>query len=185
MYCVGLFGNKRLFPVFIVWLVLLSFFVSISAVVVYISKSKTHDAFFDQAFITDPETRRELFLRADNIFIGSVMEHVGSTLSAPSSIGTGLITPYGQFAVKIEENIKGNLGGIVVINQGGRYYPELFSSAIELSEEDQLLTIGETYLFFTQFNEQYDWQDIMHDEVKPGYALILIENYEHQKQLVR
>lgn len=181
MYLIGKNQNKKSSPLFIACLVLLAFLV---VILVYVSIFQSLDFGLSlNTFSAEEEARKELVTNADNVFVGRVVEQVGYKLLLPSPQGR-IVTPHGQFLVKIEENIKGDLSGMVVVNQSGRYYSTDLVPLIEVQKEDQLLIVGKTYLFVTQMNAEHNWHDIVRDEVISGYAHILIEDDLHRKQLI-
>jgi hypothetical protein len=89
---------------------------------------------------------------SNNVFVGKVIEQVGST---PSD---GI--PFTQFSVEIIDNIKGKLEGTVVVNQTGGYKDGILymmggetGDALRPGDNAKyLLQPGSTYLFATRGN---------------------------------
>lgn len=90
-----------------------------------------------------------------NIFVGKVIKQVGN-----KSIGAA---PETQFEVEVIDNIKGDLKGVVVVNQMGGYMDGILyvihDDIVIPGEEKKntLLNSGETYLFASRFNENENW----------------------------
>jgi len=86
-----------------------------------------------------------------NIFIGTVLNEIGTR-----DRGFG---PETQFAVRIILNIKGDLSGVVNVNQEGGYE----NGALYIVEgnsdigSEYLLKPGSTYLLATRYNSQNNW----------------------------
>jgi hypothetical protein len=89
------------------------------------------------------------------IFIGKVLRQVGT-----KERGFG---PETQFAIQIIDNIKGNLKGIVTLDQMGGirrgvlYITDDGGILSQKDEIDYMLRPGYTYLFATRYNEGENW----------------------------
>ena len=110
---------------------------------------------------------------AENVFIGEVIKKVGNTIST--------FMPENQFEVHVEENIKGNLQGNVIVNQSGGY--NIFTKTIVLYDGDTLIEEGETYLFTTTCRGEYHKSRGWH-QVKPIGGKIKVKDEEHKKELI-
>jgi len=112
---------------------------------------------------------------SDNVFVGRVAERVGTTPPTPARPAGGT-----RFSVEILENVKGRLGGVVTVSQGGSYDPE--RGCATLLENDPLLKPGQEVMFFTRRDDEgRGWHRI----VSAGYGDVRIENEEHRGELVR
>jgi hypothetical protein len=94
-------------------------------------------------FLTDLGDNRYLLGASHNVFVGKVMQQIGS-----EPWNGHLAT---QFAVEVVYNIKGNLQGTVAVDQEGRYV-----NGIQYLSEDEreLFQPGTTYLFSTRHAEK-------------------------------
>ncbi|RSD25511.1 hypothetical protein [Mesobacillus subterraneus] len=115
----------------------------------------------------DVSDSKKLVGWADDVFIGKVIKNEG-TRDDDGMVET-------QFKVKVSHNIKGDLGGDVIVNQQGGYT----GNTLVLVENDQLLKEGEQYLFITRHNTKGDWHTLV-----PVYGDILIENDQHKDALI-
>jgi len=99
-------------------------------------------------FIPGLEDDRIMVGASHNVFIGKVIEQTGSMAieSYPSTL----------FAVEIVSNIKGDLSGIVTVEQEGGYQNGILYSL----EGDSLITPGSTYMFSARYNESKNWYTI-------------------------
>ncbi len=114
---------------------------------------------------------RELVGFASDVFIGKVIEEVGTSTE-----------PYLQthFSVEVMETIKGNATGNVIVNQFGGYETVFVWKYLSLGEGDELLQPGETYLFVTKGNEERGYT------FPSGYGDLLIENQtDYQNKVQR
>ena len=114
--------------------------------------------------VTDPQ---RLVGWADNVFVGKVVKMTG-TSNEREVLET-------QFKVKLEENIKGELEGEVIVNQQGGYE----GKNLILVENDQLLKEGESYLFITRMNEEQNWHTVV-----PVYGDIMMKSEAHKEELL-
>ena len=119
------------------------------------------------------DNSEECAKEAENVFIGEVLKKVGNTIST--------FMPENQFEVHVEESIKGNLQGNVIVNQSGGY--NIFTKTIVLYDGDTLIEEGETYLFTTtaisEYNKSRGWQ-----QVTPIGGKIKVKDEEHKKELI-
>lgn len=121
-------------------------------------------------WITDFNDKRKLVGESDNVFIGEVISQIGEEDL------TG--KPNTQFTVKILTNIKGNLEGIVTVNQEGGYYKENGELYLLLTEGDELLIPKETYLFTSNVIEQEGWHHLI-----ASYGTLKIKDKEDKIRL--
>ena len=102
-----------------------------------------------QSNAIDTSDPRKLVGFSDNVFVGKVVEQVGT--KSLNSI------PETQFKVEVLDNIKGDLNGSVTVNQqGGHEWNQ-----IVLFEGDKLLEVGQTYLFATKHLESENWHTLI------------------------
>ena len=111
---------------------------------------------------------------SDNVFVGRVEKRVGTTPATPAHPAGGTL-----FSVEVLENVKGRLGGVVTVSQGGSYDPE--RGCATLLEDDPLLKPGQGVMFFTRRDEGRGWHQI----VSAGYGDVRIEDEQHRGELVR
>ncbi len=121
------------------------------------------------SYATDISAPRRLSGIVDNIFIGKVVDQKRTF----SRVGDDVWT---LFDVQVEENIKGSLDGIVMVNQEGGYDNKL--SRMILVEGDSLLIPGETYLFATRFHPEGGWHTLV-----PVYGDIRITSDDHRTHM--
>lgn len=168
-----------------------------------------HDEGVSVAHAASPfEVKDERLLvgSAENVFVGRVVKQVGSKgfltkspdFSLPPEEREGrevnIEQPRTQFAVRVEENIKGSLSGQVVVSQmGGRVeynadadYPEKNIKKGErvreliLVDEDPLLEPGQEYVFTTDHVPGEGWYQI----VTAGYGDVKIKDAKDRKEKV-
>jgi hypothetical protein len=91
-----------------------------------------------------------------NVFVGKVLEQTGS-----KKLGRN---PETQFSVEVVANIKGNLEGVVTVDQFGGYENGILysvdggpSSLTYNKSEPYLLQAGSTYLLATRYNDKENW----------------------------
>jgi hypothetical protein len=118
-------------------------------------------------YVVDTSNPKAVVGFSDNVFLGKVIKQVGTkSLSA---------YPETQFEVEVIDNIKGELKGIVKVNQAGGYEGEnLF-----LMENDKLLIEGQTYLFATRYLKEENWHTVI-----PVGGDIPFNNDEEKKELI-
>ena len=121
---------------------------------------------------------RQLVGDADNVFVGRVLEQVGSEEPVYEAAGDPSVapdTPETRFSVEVEENIKGKLDGAVEVNQNGGYAAFVAAEgpekgkrvrSIVLFEGDPLLETGRRYMLVTNF----DPEGGHHQITTPGYG---------------
>lgn len=97
---------------------------------------------------------------AHNVFIGKVVKQIGE-----KKIGG---VPETQFSVDVVSNIKGNLQGVVTVNQQGGYLNGVLYlvdggdvARPDNEQLDKLLQVGSTYLFATRYNESENWHTLI------------------------
>ncbi len=93
-----------------------------------------------------------------NIFVGRVIAQIGT-----KERGVG---PETQFEIEVIDNVKGNLQGVVTINQQGGYrdgksYLIAGDVFTEGKEEETLLQVESTYLFSTRYNDNENWLTVI------------------------
>jgi hypothetical protein len=115
----------------------------------------------------DTSDPRKLVGFSDNVFIGKVIEQVGT-----KSLNS---LPETQFKVEVLDNIKGHLNGTVKVNQQGGYD----WNTIVLFEGDKLLEEGQKYLFATKYLEKENWHTLV-----PVDGDIPISNEEEKIELI-
>lgn len=130
--------------------------------------------FGDYAFNVEDE--RKLVGFADNVFVGRVVEQLGTNGQTHSG-DTDL--PHTQYSVEVLENVKGNLEGSVTVSQIGGYDPQ--ENAVVLVKNDRLLEPGQTVLFSTRFDESNGWHVITVN----GYGDERIESPQERSDLVQ
>ncbi|MBT2691317.1 hypothetical protein J7I93_24585 [Bacillus sp. ISL-47] len=118
-------------------------------------------------YVIDTSNPKAVLGFSDNVFLGKVIKQVGT-----KSLST---YPETQFEVKVIDNIKGELKGIVKVNQaGGDEGENLF-----LMENDKLLIEGYTYLFATRYLKEENWHTVI-----PVGGDIPFNSDEEKKELV-
>lgn len=125
------------------------------------------DARGSASFIADLNDDRRLAGVVDNIFVGRVVSQVGT-----KALNT---FPETQFKVEVLENVKGNLAGIVVVNQQGGF----LSNELVLMEGDKLLEVGKTYLFATKPLASEGWHTLV-----PKYGDIPLANEKERTEKI-
>ncbi|CAI9393601.1 hypothetical protein ACTQ5K_21355 [Niallia sp. Sow4_A1] len=137
------------------------------------NKSKVEEVILHPDFITDVTDDKKLVGVSDNVFLGKVIKQTGT-----KSIEEYL--PETQYSVEIIENIKGDLSGIVTVNQQGGYLEyEDGQKELVLFEGDELLVEGNTYLFSTRYLESENWYTLI-----PAYGNLTAETESIQDDLV-
>lgn len=96
---------------------------------------------------------RVLMGASHNVFVGKVLKQIG--------VKERGIGPETQFAVLIISNIKGNLNGIVKVDQQGGYEGKiLYIIKNDLSGQGEVASLlheGNTYLLATRYNAREGW----------------------------
>ena len=111
--------------------------------------------------VTDLSDDRKLAGFAQDIVIGRVLEEVGQT----EEYGW----PETQFKVRVLDVLKGELEGVITVNQQGGIW-EQDGSTYRIEGDPDLLEPGRAYLFATRTFSEEDWHTVM-----PGYGDIKIE----------
>lgn len=117
--------------------------------------------------VADFNDDRQLVGAVHNVFVGRVISQEGT-----KSLGS---IPETQFKVEVIQNIKGELSGIIKVNQQGGYKDK----QLILVEKDKLIEPGKTYLFATRYLESEDWHTLV-----PLYGDIPIKTKEHETEVV-
>lgn len=131
----------------------------------------------EAVYFFDVKDKRKLVGFAEQVFLGRVVEKVGSESKETTNPGT--VIPQTQFSVDVLKVLKGEISGEIIVNQQGGYDPEDESTV--LMEGDPLLKPGNTYLFTTKRDSQKGWLSI----VAPGYADIMITSPEQRVDAIR
>ena len=108
-------------------------------------------------YAIEPTDEEELVGFATHVFVGRVVEKVGSE-GAPLSGPGGEVVPRTQFSVAVLENIKGDLSGEVTVSQTGGY-DRAVGRTVRV-EGDPLLQPGQQRLFATTYDEGEGWYAI-------------------------
>ncbi len=80
--------------------------------------------------------------------------------------------PETKYSVDVLENLKGNLEGVILLNQQGGV--DNFGE-LNLFEDDPLLQTGRTYLFATRYSSKGGWHTLI-----PVYGDIPLESYHYR-----
>ncbi len=135
-----------------------------------------------EVFITHPayaydfRDKRVLVGFADTVFLGEVVEQVGSR-GLPTSDPEDEI-PQTQFTVKVIERIKGDPPDKIVVSQGSGI--EKASGSLVLLDGDPLLKPGEVVLFAANRSPDFDWYTI----VAGPYGAIRTKDAEDAETMV-
>lgn len=121
----------------------------------------------EATYVIDPTNERKLVGLADNVFVGRVVRQVGD--EPLQSSHPDYPVPQGQYAVVVEQNIEGLLGGTVVVNQTGGYDPVAQEDV--LFENDPLLKAGEVAVFMTT---QDEGMGVFHQIVAQPYGHVTV-----------
>lgn len=113
---------------------------------------------------------------ASDVFIGRVEGRAGTKGLLTSSADS--VMPQTQVDVKIEEVIKGNAAGTVVVNQSGGTDPK--TGELILFDGDPILRKGETVLFITRYDRDNNWYGI----VAAGRGAKRFEGADDRKQKI-
>lgn len=109
---------------------------------------KIVDAYLNE--VADFSDDRILVGAAQNVFVGEVVQEVGSKRLDG--------TPETQYSVKVHKNLKGKLKGEVIVNQFGGYDKDSEgNNVLVLYNEDEMLKEGRQYMFATRYLESEDW----------------------------
>lgn len=133
------------------------------------SRQALSNSTIHNSYVTDVSDPRRLSGIVDNIFIGKVVEQKRTF----SRVGDDVWT---LFDVQVEENIKGSLDGVVMVNQEGGY--DTKHSRMVLVDGDALLIPSETYLFATRHDPEGGWHTLT-----PVYGDVRIADDDHRAHL--
>lgn len=100
------------------------------------------------SYAADYSDDKVLIGASHNIFVGKVIKQVGSE----SHLGV----PKTQFEVQVISNIKGDLNGLVTVDQLGGFN----NSTLYTEGKMPLLEPGITYLLTARYNEKYKWYSL-------------------------
>lgn len=119
----------------------------------------------------DFSDKRRVSGAAKNIFIGEVIEQVGTKdfQGKPST----------QYSVRITQNIKGGFLNDIIVNQQGGYYKDSGKLYLLQYENDRFLKPGKMYLFATAPDPNEDWQQMI-----PKYGNTPISNEKQKFNLI-
>jgi hypothetical protein len=154
----------------------------------------------ESLYAFDVSDEKKLVGWADNVFVGRVVGKVGAegeTFDAPKGAKLPEPTPMipkTQFAVEVEENIKGRLEGTVVVSQDGGYvedaaqfdYPAAGLErgdrvrTLAVAEHDPLLRAGETVLLVTKHDADNNWHQI----AAPNFGDPRIKDGQKRQEIV-
>jgi hypothetical protein len=119
---------------------------------------------------------RELVGFATNVFVGQVVEEIGSEgaqLSGPDE----RTVPRTQFSVEVLKNVKGDAEGTVTVSQAGGYDEE--EGREVRVEGDSLLQPGKKYLFATSDNPEEGWYAV----VAQPFGDVLVEGEARRRDV--
>ncbi len=109
----------------------------------------------DVQYAADFSDDRVLMGASHNVFVGKVIQQTGT-----KERGIG---PETQYQVQIIDNVKGNLSGVVTVDQQGGYKNGVLyvvggdTVAPAQDGSNYLLQTGSTYLFATRYNSSENW----------------------------
>jgi hypothetical protein len=112
--------------------------------------------YMDPQYAADFSNDKILMGASHNVFVGKVIQKIGT-----KERGIG---PETQFSVEVIDNIKGNLKGIVTLDQEGGYengavyvVDDGTSSLKGSAINSYFLNPGSTYLFATRYSKKENW----------------------------
>ncbi|MER5994728.1 hypothetical protein [Streptomyces viridosporus] len=88
---------------------------------------------------------------AEDLFYGKV-----TALKGQKDLGIG---PETQYAVEVQRVFKGDVTGVVVVNQQGGEDED--GNVVNLPEDDALLEVGKRYLFATKYNPDHRFNTVI------------------------
>jgi hypothetical protein len=109
---------------------------------------------------------RVLTKAVDHIFIGEVIREVGNEEYSGA--------PNAQFSVRITQNIKGALLGVITVNQEGGYFKEKGDLYLLSYEKTPMLKEDTMYLFAVTTTKKGYF------EMMPKYGSILLDNEDEK-----
>lgn len=115
-------------------------------------ESPIASSYSEASWVIDIHDQREVAGFADAVFVGTVLEQIGSA-DDRSAI------PETQFRVSVTESLKGELAAEVTVNQQGGTDPK--TGEVLLLEGDPLIEAGETYLFAARYNADLDFYTVV------------------------
>ena len=129
------------------------------------------------SIIADPDgsVDKTLVRRADNIFVGRVIEKTDERGAAEG----GPPLPETAFAVEVERNVKNSLSGIVTVVQAGGCDPRY--GRVLLVNDDPLLKPGERAVFSTT---EYPPPDDTHAIVGSNYGDMRVETRAQEDRII-
>lgn len=101
------------------------------------------------SYPTDFSNNQNLIGGASNVFVAKVIAQTGNK---ETTVG-----PRTQYTVEIVQNIKGDLSGIVTLDQLGGYKNGQLVTVEDSTLEGYLLQPGSTYFLTTRYNEKENW----------------------------
>jgi hypothetical protein len=104
----------------------------------------------EMEYAADFSNDKILMGASHNVFVGKIIKQIGS-------IDRG-VGPETQFEVQIVLNIKGDLQGMVTVDQEGGYQNGIF---YYIQDGAPLLRAGATYLLATRYNAQGNWHTLI------------------------
>ncbi|WP_420878986.1 hypothetical protein [Rhodococcus sp. (in: high G+C Gram-positive bacteria)] len=106
----------------------------------------------EASWVIDIHDQRQVAGFADAVFVGKVLEQVGSAADRSA-------IPETQFRVSVTEALKGELAEEVTVNQQGGTDPK--TGEVLLLDDDPLVEVGKTYLFATRYNADLDFYTVI------------------------
>lgn len=123
--------------------------------------TQTSEISYGNADFVNVTDDRELIGAVHNVFFGKVIAQTGNKINTVPAGKAGGFSPQTQFSVEVLENVKGNLNGMITVNQYGGYKEEGNVNRLVLIEGDKPLEPGKTYLFATRFNNIDGWHTLV------------------------
>lgn len=99
----------------------------------------------ETSFAFDVTNLRYLMGYADNVFVGEVQSVVGKQ------------DAHTQYEVQVQDSLKGQLEGDVVVSQLGT----ATDGETQVTEDQPLLRVGQTYLLVTSWDANNNWQTLI------------------------
>lgn len=158
--------NKKNISILVVAVLLL-----VSGYIVYSIDQQVSVSHVKASWVTDLANDRKLVGICDNVFFGKVVSRIGNKNMTEK-------LPETQYSVEVIDNIKGNLDGMVIVNQQGGEINAAGKRRLILLENDKLLEPGKTYLLATRFNNKENWHTLV-----PYYGDIPVNDNRDMKDL--